>query len=258
MSPIITLTTDFGTQDGFTAQMKGVILQINPTVQLVDATHDISAFSVMEGALVLKGLSEFFPPETIHIGVVDPGVGSDRRGIAVLARSQVFVGPDNGLFTWLLGSGSSWEARQIQNPEFFFPDPQPTFHGRDIFAPAAAFLSIGKDFARIGQRVEDPVILSSAQPCITSAGIEGQVLHIDRFGNLSTNVDRQMLTRSVSAVEVGNVVIQGMSRFFGQATPGQPLALINSFGLLEIAINCGDAAEILGVKVTDHVFVRWG
>jgi len=258
MSAIITLTTDFGTRDGFAAQMKGVILRINPGVQLVDVTHDILPFSVMEGALVLKGVSEFFPHKTVHVGVVDPGVGSDRRGIVLLARSQFYVGPDNGLFTWLLSPGNPWEARKIQNPEFFFADPQPTFHGRDIFAPVAAHLSIGKEFTDIGPRVDDPVILSVAKPRSTATGIKGQVLHVDRFGNLCSNIDAQMLTRPVNTVEVGNILIKGMSRFFGQVSRGEPLALINSFGLLEIAINCGDAAEILGIKIGDQVSVRWG
>ena len=257
MAPIITLTTDFGTQDGFVAQMKGVILQINQSVLLVDVTHDIPPFSVMEGALVIRGLSRYFSPGTIHIGVVDPGVGSHRRGIVLCAGKQFYVGPDNGLFSWLPGQKNSWEIREIQNQEFVSPNPHPTFHGRDVFAPVAAHLSTSRCFSEVGPVVNDPVTLSIPEARKTDAGIEGQVIHIDRFGNLCCNIEARMLTTPVHTVKAGNSAIKGISSFFGQVPKGEPLALINSFGLMEIAVNCGDASRVLGITIGDRVSVRW-
>jgi len=247
MNPIIALTTDFGTQDGFVGQMKGVILGINPGARLVDITHDIEPFQVLQGALVLKGVSRHFPEGTIHVAVVDPGVGGPRRGIVLRCRDRYYVGPDNGLFSLIISSAAQWDAREIINPEFMLPRPHPTFHARDMFAPAAAHLSRGICFDKLGPPITDPVILPipSAEP--TSEGIAGQVIYVDRFGNLTTNIEEEMLNRQVKTVAVGDVVIQGISRYFSEVREGAPLALINSFGLLEIAVNLGNAAALLGL-----------
>lgn len=255
MNPIITLTTDFGTKDGFVGQMKGVILGINPNAVIIDATHEIEPFSVREGALVLKGLSRYFPAEAVHVAVVDPGVGSSRRPVALKAKEQVWIGPNNGLFSLLIDNDEPWEMREIRNPLFVLSDVHPTFHGRDVFAPAAARLSTGEDFSGIGPLVEDPVRVSLPSPNIRHDVIDGEVIYIDRFGNLTVNVEVSMLTQSVRRIEAGNRIIKGMSRFFAEVPPGRPLALINSFGYVEIAVNQGDASKELGMGIGDPVTI---
>lgn len=257
MNSIITLTTDFGTRDGFVGQMKGVIMGINPQAQLIDITHDIEPFQVLEGALVLKGASRYFPEGTVHLGVVDPGVGGTRRGLALRCRDRFFVGPDNGLFSLIISSAPQWDAREILNPDFMLSRPHPTFHGRDVFAPAAAHLSSGMSFDILGPRITDPVILPIPKPDRVGQGIDGEVIYVDRFGNLSTNIEGEMIAGEVKAVTAGDVIIRGISRYFAEAKVGAPLALINSFGLLEIAVNLGKASELLGLRKGDRVRVAW-
>jgi S-adenosyl-L-methionine hydrolase (adenosine-forming) len=255
--PLITLTTDFGTRDGFVAQMKGVILGINPRARLIDVTHDIEPYSVLEGALVVKGMAPQFPGGTIHVAVVDPGVGSNRRGIVLCTEEQTYVGPDNGLFSLIMSDNRAYEIREIQNPDFIRPEHHPTFHGRDIFAPTAAHLSAGKPFEEVGPLVHDPIMLSIPPVKENAEGLEGAVIYVDRFGNLTSNIDKAKLSRIVDTVCVGNVTIQGLSRFFGEVPEGEAMALINSFGLLEIAINQGNAAKMLGIGKAEPVRVFW-
>ncbi len=237
--------------------MKGVIVQINPRARLIDVTHEIEPFSVLHAALVLRGIYHYFPTGTIHVAVVDPGVGSDRRGIALKAGDQLYVGPDNGIFSLVLSAHDSWEARQIDNARYILPNPHPTFHGRDIFAPVAAHLSTGRDFASVGARIHDPVTLPMAFPAITDRGVEGQVIHIDRFGNLTTNIEAAVLSPRVGLIEVAGVRISRLSNYFGEVGEGRPVALINSFGLLEIAVNRGNAARDLGSAIGALVTVAF-
>lgn len=248
MSPVITLTTDFGTSDGYVAQMKGVILNIKPDATLVDVTHEIEPFSILAGALVLKGVSRFYGQGTIHVAVVDPGVGGPRRGIVTMVEGQFYVGPDNGLFSLILASATTGETREIRSPELTLPDPHPTFHGRDVLAPVAAHLAAGTPFKIVGPVVEDPVTLAVGRPKRLKHGLEGEVIYIDRFGNLTTNIEAGMLPESVDTVETGEVSIRGLSTFFDQVPEKEPLALINSFGFLEIAVNRGNASRQLGIK----------
>jgi S-adenosylmethionine hydrolase len=254
---LITFTTDFGTRDGFVAQMKGVALGINPHVILIDVTHDIRPFAILEGALVIKGVSRYFPPDTIHVAVVDPGVGSARRGIVLRASGQLFVGPDNGLFSFIINASPDWDAWRVTNGDLMLPNPHPTFHGRDVFTPVAAYLSRGTSLDEVGPLMDDPVVLDTPRPRETPDSLQGEVIYVDRFGNLSTNIEASHLKRPVAAVEIGDAKILGISRYFGQAQQGAPLALINSFGLLEIAMNQGNAALELGVQVRDQVRVMW-
>jgi S-adenosyl-L-methionine hydrolase (adenosine-forming) len=256
-APFITLTTDFGTRDGFVAQMKGVILGINPRARVIDVTHDIEPFSILEGALVLKGMASHFPGGTIHVAVVDPGVGTGRRGIVLCTEEQTYVGPDNGLFSLIMSDNRAYEIREIQNPDFMRPEPHPTFHGRDIFAPTAAHLSAGKPFEEVGPLVDDPIMLSIPTVKENAEGLEGAVIYVDRFGNLTSNIDKAMLSKTVGKVCVGNVTIQGLSRFFGEVPEGEAMALINSFGLLEIAVNRGNAAQVLGIGKGEPVRIFW-
>ena len=258
MPHIVTLTSDFGTRDGYVGQMKGVILGIDPAVALVDVTHDIEPFSVVAGALVLKGISRYFGQGAVHLAVVDPGVGSTRRGIVARIDGRLYVGPDNGLFSLVLFSARSSEIREIRNTELTLPDPHPTFHGRDVFAPVAGHLSAGAKFDSVGPLVTDPISLSIDPPKMVEDGLHGEVIHVDRFGNLTTNIDAHMLTRPVSRIEIGHVIIRGLSMFFSQAPEGEPLALINSFGFLEVAVNLGNAAKVLGIGKGDRVRISFG
>jgi len=173
MAKIITMTTDFGTQDGFVAQIKGVILGISPDALIVDTTHDIEPFSPIEAALVVNGFFRYFPVGSTHLVVVDPGVGSDRRGIAVKCLGHYFVGPDNGVFSLVYSSHDSVEVRKIENRDLMAPKPHHTFHGRDIFAPVAAHLSKGTKFDEIGVVISDPERLNLPPIVETEQGIEG-------------------------------------------------------------------------------------
>ncbi len=237
--------------------MKGAILGINPAVRLIDATHNIPPFSILEGALVLKGMCPYFPIGTLHLAVVDPGVGSDRRGIVIRAGGQTFVGPDNGLFSLVVTGHKTCEIREIQNPDFMRPEPHPTFHGRDVFAPTAAHLSAGRPYYEVGPLVDNPVTLSIPLVENNARGLKGAIIYVDRFGNLTSNIDSAMLTGTVGTVCLGNVIIQGLSRFFGEVSVGEPVALINSFGLLEIAVNRGNASQMLGIVKNEPIKVFW-
>jgi S-adenosylmethionine hydrolase len=254
---IVTLTTDFGTRDGFTAQMKGIILGICPEVRIVDVTHDIEPYSILEGALVLNGIRKYFPPTAVHIGVIDPGVGSQRRGLAVRTGTGYYVGPDNGLFTFILLESTDVEVREICNPEFMLPDPHPTFHGRDIFAPAAAHLSAGKIFEDVGPLVENPIALTVPKPVRNASGIEGEAIYTDRFGNITTNVPGDLLDRTVREIRIAGTRIPKLSRYFAEVPRHEPVALVNSFGLLEIAVNGGNASTQLHIETGDKIQVLW-
>jgi S-adenosyl-L-methionine hydrolase (adenosine-forming) len=257
MCPIITLTTDFGTRDGYVAQMKGVILGINPEATLVDVTHEVPAFDIMAGAMVIAGISEYFPPGTIHVGVVDPGVGSERRPMVVSADGRLFVGPDNGLFTIVSRRTTAVEFREIANHALTLPGPSPTFHGRDRFAPCAARISAGFPLNWVGPPIEDPVFLDIPGPHVQPDRINGHILYVDRFGNLCCDVRASDLRREAVTIAVGSCEIKSVSRTFSEAPVGAPVALINSFGHLEIAINRGNASEILGVGVGAELTVEF-
>ncbi len=257
MSPLITLTTDFGTRDGYVAQMKGVILGINPDARLIDVTHDIESFDIMEAALVIRGLSEYFPEGTAHIAAVDPGVGSERRGIVMRLDGRFYVGPDNGLFSLVFARSHTREVREIRNSNLFLQRPHPTFHGRDVFAPTAAHLSLGIVFDAVGPVVEDSVMLSIPEPILTEDGIEGEIIHVDRFGNLTSSIESGVLNRSVDSIQIGGLEIKGIRRFFSEVPAGAPIAVINSFGFLEIAVNLGNASLDLGLQKGSRVRVKW-
>lgn len=256
MEALITITTDFGTRDGFVAQMKAVILAITPASRIMDVTHDIEPFSIIEGALVLKGVVAHLPRETINLAVVDPGVGSQRRGIVVRSRNSFFVGPDNGLFSFVVGT-DPWEVRRIANPRYMLPNPHPTFHGRDVFAPVAGHLAAGADFESVGPRVHDPVMLDISPVIHRPHGLEGEVIYVDRFGNLCSNIEEGMIAHDIRSVTVAGREVRSFGSFFSQVEEGYPLALINSFGYLEIAVNRGNAAREFGVGPGTPVKVSW-
>ncbi|RLC85831.1 MAG: hypothetical protein DRI79_10855, partial [Chloroflexi bacterium] len=188
--PLVTLTTDFGTADGYVGTMKGVILSIAPDAQLVDISHEIAPQNVRQAAYVLYTAYPFFPPHTVHLVVVDPGVGSARRPIALRTPAGYFVGPDNGVFSYVMAREPVEALVELRDPRYRLPQVSHTFHGRDVFAPAAAHLAAGVPITALGPPVLDPVTFPP--PCleITPEGITGEVLHADRFGNVITSIGR--------------------------------------------------------------------
>jgi S-adenosyl-L-methionine hydrolase (adenosine-forming) len=239
----ISLLTDFGTADYFVGAMKGVILSINPQAVVVDITHEIPAQDVAAGAFTLFAVYDTFPAGTIHVAVVDPGVGSRRRPIVVSSRDHLFVGPDNGLFTYIYDR--DFQAFHITASQYFRQPTSNTFHGRDIFAPIAAALSNGIDPASLGPRISDPVRLSIP--------VTPTVIHIDHFGNLITNI--RQLPEGASLLVNGRLITAFRS-FFGEESGEEPFAIWGSAGLLEIAVNGGSAAESLGAKRGDRIEIQ--
>lgn len=256
-SGIITLLTDFGLADPYVAMMKGVILSINPEARPVDVTHEIRPGAIFEGARVIRETYRFFPPGTIHVGVVDPGVGSDRRLIAVEADGHAFVGPDNGLFWLVLQKARKARIVHLKENRFFLSPVTSTFHGRDVFAPVAAHLSLGVDLEQMGVLITDPKHLPFPIPRMEGDSLHGQIIHVDHFGNLISNIESEELRRflgsSTPSIHLGTLTIKKLERIYSDVEEGQPLALINSSDLLEVAVNMGRASEVVGVEKEDLV-----
>lgn len=250
MSQIITLTTDFGTQDYYVSAMKAVMLGIAPDVRFVDVSHEIPPQDIMAGAWVIRNTAFLYPPGTVHLVVVDPGVGTSRHPIALKIKDQYFVGPDNGIFS-LFFNEFEYEAWKLNNPEFWQKAVSNTFHGRDVFAPVSAHLSNGVSLKEIGEPIEDLVTYHWAVPIADKDGLQGWVLHIDRFGNLVTNLTKDLiedhLKKKSVKIYVGNTMLNKIVNTFGDVEEGEPAAFIGSSGNLEIGINKGNAARMLSV-----------
>lgn len=258
MSRIITLTTDFGTKDAYVGAMKGVILRICPDARLVDISHDIAPQDVMEAAYVLRDAAFLYPLDTVHLVVVDPGVGTDRFPVAIRAAGYHFVGPDNGIFPLLLGDPEPEAAVILDRVKYWRTDQISTsFHGRDIFAPAAAHLSKGEPLCELGRTLERLTPMHWALPMSDDQGLQGWVVHVDHFGNCVTNVSSKMLDerRAGRPIKcfVGNAILDGISRTYGAVDSGEPLIHINSSDFLEIAVRAGNASELLGIRKGDPV-----
>ncbi len=255
---VITLTTDFGTRDWFVGTMKGVIAGIAPKAQLIDLTHDLAPGDIHGGAFALAASWRFFPKGTVHLVVVDPGVGSRRRAIAVTTARGVFVGPDNGVLSWALRKEKITAVHALENEAFFVRPVSRTFHGRDVFAPVAAHLSRGVPIARVGSALKDIMRLEWPEPRARQGGIEGEVVYIDRFGNAITNLESRLVPASARAsceVYAKRRRICPLKPFYQAARPGDPVALVGSSGFLEIAVNGGSAEQALGVRIGDRVAV---
>lgn len=255
----ISLTTDFGLRDPFVGIMKGVIAGICPAARVIDITHDIPAFNLLDGALAIWQAWRYFPVETIHVVVVDPGVGSARLPILARMGSHWFVAPDNGVLTLvereaLRGKGNVW-FRQIKNPRYRLPAQSNTFHGRDIFAPAAAHLASQIERDKVAAETFGPVVeniiqLSVSEPVHHSDGsVEGVILKSDRFGNLLTNLAANDLPNGAAGwkIQIGSREITTFARFYAEGEPGEVFAIVGSSGLLEIAMNRGSALDEMGV-----------
>lgn len=246
---LITLLTDFGLIDPYVGILKGVILAINPRARVVDICHHVKPGSITQGSLLLQEAYPFFPEGTVHVAVVDPGVGSGRRPIAVEARGRLFVGPDNGIFWPIIAGQKNSRVIHLIKPEYFLPEVSATFHGRDIFAPVAGHLSKGVDPLEMGILINDPVQLRQRMPVRKGGILSGHVVRVDHFGNLITNIHRkrleQFLDNAQPVIRVQDSTIHGIRETYREAAAGEILALIGSSDHLEVAVNLGRACDYL-------------
>jgi S-adenosylmethionine hydrolase len=254
MSRIITLMTDFGNKDHYVGSMKGVIYSINPDAITTDVTHEIPAHDIFSAAFILKNFIPYFPKQTIHVVVVDPGVGSSRKPIILEADERFFVGPDNGVFTYVILGSESSRAYEISNPKYLLPRVSFTFHGRDIFAPVAAHLSLGVSIENFGKRLLNPFALEIKEPEVGDREIAGEVIFEDSFGNLITNIPGSMV-ESDSRLYVCDIVINGISKSYSEASEGELLAIIGSSGFLELSVDRGRASDLIKCR-SRKVYVR--
>jgi len=264
--PIITLLSDFGLQDEYVGVMKGVILSINSRVQLVDITHNISRHAITEAALVIKTSFRYFPKGSIHVIVVDPGVGGKRRIICIKKEGRFFVAPDNGVLSLVMEGGKVDRVCTVTNETYFLKPVSSTFHGRDILAPVAAYLSRGAPMASLGEEVAvaDVTTLDIPTPYLSSPGeLVGRVLSIDHFGNLVTNIDEQTLERFKGegawadlVIRLGRSTIQGLSTSYDSVKKGGPICVMGSRNLLEIAVNQQDARTYFKATVGQTIRVK--
>jgi S-adenosylmethionine hydrolase len=266
-SSIVTITTDFGTEDGYVPAMKGAMLSIAPNARLVDVSHEVAPQDVMESAFVLKTAQPYFPEGTVHLVVVDPGVGTDRRAVALRHDDHWYVGPDNGVFPLVLDGQSPEAVVELDDPSAWRSDaPSTTFHGRDIFAPAAAHLAAGRPLDALGTPIDRLESLHWAQPTTTYGNIQGWVVHVDHFGNCITNIRRStladLLDREAAPTPdalppltayAGNTVLDQIHTTYGDVAEEEPLLLFGSSGDLEVSVNGGNAAERLDIRKGDSI-----
>jgi len=250
--PIITLTTDFGASDHLVAAMKGVILNINPAAKIVDINHNVAAYDILDGALSLANAYKYFPSRTIHLIVVDPGVGTERRPILVSGEKQFFVAPDNGILS-MVYEREPCTVRHITAEHYFLNPVSSTFHGRDIFAPTAGWLSKTLATEAFGDVVTDYARFTLPKPKADGKSVKGVVLRVDVFGNLMTNLTAEeipigVLDGGAVKLSVNGKAVAKFAKTFAEGNPGEPIALLGSAGYVEIAVNRGNAARTLGAN----------
>lgn len=264
MRPPIALLTDFGYRDHYVGVMKGVIASIAPEARVIDITHGIAPQSIIGGAIALRESWKFFPPRTIFVVVVDPGVGTERRPIAVETHAGArFVGPDNGVMALALDQAGFARAVELTAQRYRLPRVSASFHGRDIFAPAAAYLWRGTRLAAMGPAVTNPIALELPRPLETASELRGEVIYVDGFGNLITNIGREMIAEFATrfpttelSVRIGRGGPMKILEAYGKARKGTPLAIPGSFGTLEIAVRDANAAHRFDAGVGARVSVR--
>ncbi|HUO35521.1 MAG TPA: SAM-dependent chlorinase/fluorinase [Candidatus Acidoferrum sp.] len=259
--PIITLTTDYGTNDHFVGAMKGVILNVNPEATVVDVTHGVIPHDILDGALAIGRAYKYFPARTIHVVVVDPGVGTQRRPILVAGDTHYFVAPDNGVLSVVFDQSETLHAWHITSEHYFLHPVSNTFHGRDIFAPVAGWLSKSWQTASFGEEITDFVRFSIPKPKSQGSQVKGVVLRVDHFGNLITNVSPQDVPALAApdgkvTVRAGNAEIKKICSTFAEGAPGEPIGILGSSGYLEIVVNKGNAAKTLGAARGAEVTVE--
>jgi len=261
--PIISLLSDFGLRDPYVAEMKAVILSICPNVPIIDISHEIEKFNIRMGAFVLAQAAQYFPEGTIHLAVVDPGVGTARRPIIIEAERSLYVGPDNGLLILAAQNEGIRHVYEIKNQRYALKTVSRTFHGRDIFSPAAAYLAKGEDPSKFGPEIHDPIIPEFSAPKIRKEAILGEIIHIDSFGNLITNISGEKL-RSLSisegitlSVKLGDrKMTLKLCSSYDQAAKKAPLLIIGGTGFLEISVNRGDASKLLNAKIGTPIILK--
>jgi S-adenosyl-L-methionine hydrolase (adenosine-forming) len=246
--PLITLLTDFGNRDTFVGTMKGVILSICPEAQIVDLTHEVPPQAVVTGAFLLKTAMGYFPKGTVHLAVVDPGVGSRRKAIAIKSQGHYFVGPDNGLFPAALEDWGIEQVVELTDKKYQLPNSSSTFHGRDVFAPVAAHLAKGVPLSKLGKKLTRWVKGEIPKPRKTTKGYLGQVLWVDHFGNLITNLEGKHVFRPFR-LKIGRKVLSRIGSHYAEVKKGEAIASIGSSGHLEISVNSGRADLKLGISI---------
>jgi len=259
LPPIITLTTDFGLNDHFVGAMKGVILETAPDAQIVDISHAVQPFDILDGALTISQAYSYFPSGTVHVVIVDPGVGTARRPIVLTGDRHLFVAPDNGVLSLVYAREERISVRHVTAEHYFMQPRSNTFHGRDIFSPVAAYLAKGVDANRFGEEITDFVRFAAPRPKpIDEHTLRGVVLKVDRFGNLITNITPQDLPKlfqekpSPFKIAMGKGQVTRLCSNYAEGGPGEAFAILGSMGFLEIATNRGSAFQLLGVgKGTD-------
>ena len=256
---MITLLTDFGHRDAYVGAMKGVILGICPEARIVDLSHGIAPQRIDEGAFILRTAYPYFPEGAVHVAVVDPGVGGQRRALVVETPRYRFVGPDNGLFAHVFARETVSRVISVTETRFMLPRVSNTFHGRDLFAPVAAHLALGRPVTDFGPEIEDYHGGSINEPSVHAGGISGHVLHIDRYGNIISDIGESLFLETTREkrfqIKLAGLVLDRVSASYDEAAEGAALAILDSAGLLEIAVNGGNAAGTLGVSTGDRVDV---
>jgi len=255
--PVITLLTDFGTKDHYVASMKGVILNINPRCLLIDITHQVSPHDIREGAFILANAYSYFPKGTIHLSVVDPGVGGARKPLLLVTQNYCFVGPDNGLFTMITQKECVKQIIALDKQKYHLSKVSTTFHGRDIFAPVAAHLSLGIKPNAFGHKIDSLEWLGFEGPFIKEGKLLGEILHVDTFGNLVSNIDEGKLFRFIQGrpfvIRAGRKTIRGLKKGYWEGKKDEPIALLGSGGFLEISVREGNAQKMLKAKRGDPI-----
>ncbi len=262
-TPIITLTTDFGLKDPFAGVMKGVILGINPKAKIIDITHSVQRHNIFEASQVLFMSYKYFPPTTIHVAVIDPGVGGSRRPILVVTEDHYFIGPDNGVFSRIYESSDPnfLKVLNLTATHYFLPDIGATFHGRDVFAPVAAWLSKGLDTFKFGEPVDDYIKISAPKPVLSNNTLTGEIISIDIFGNAISNIMKDDLPKlaSVESKENFRVIYNNehlpIVSYYAENKNNNLAAIINSFGYIELFVFQGSASEKYNIKIGDSVIV---
>ena len=259
---IITLLSDFGSKDPYVAEIKAVILSIHPQARIVDITHEIEKFNIRMGAFVLASAAPYFPPGTIHVGVVDPGVGTKRRPIIVETKRSYYVGPDNGLLMLAVQKEGVGHVYHVNNPHYMLPRVSRTFHGRDIFAPVAAHLARGRPPSEFGPEIQDYSLPEFAKPRVRKGGLIGEVLYIDDFGNVFSNLLEKDLKKMdihdecTLCVKLNDKMLTlKLCSAYGQVPAGTPLAIIGSSDFLEVSVNQGSASRMFKMKIGDSLQV---
>ncbi len=257
---LVTLLTDFGETDYFVPSMKGVMLGINSQIRIIDLTHGIPAHGIEQAAFFLKSCYEYYPDGTVHVIVVDPDVGSDRRAILVSTSRYFFLAPDNGVLSYIFQEETSVEVREIENKQYRLDSEGVTFDGRDLFAPSAAWLTKGQSPGSYGRLIYDYVTLPDEAPKMNNRVLEGRIMYIDHFGNAITNITstdmdtfRSVTKQECAGLTIGDLSIRGLKTYYGEGATGLPEILINSNGHLEIFVKQGRAVDRCGLRIGQKV-----